>query len=126
MTAALITQPPEPGRGDSAMSKNANWTEYDDLGWPIRAGLAAAIAASAGTTTVKNAAGRCIKIVVTAAGTSTDNATIYDGPAASGIILAIVPGGGTIGNVIAIDLPFATNLTVVNVTSGPAFTIGYC
>lgn len=108
------------------MSKNANWTEYDDIGWPIRSSLTAAIAASAGTTTVKNGAGRCIKVVVTTAGTSTDNATIYDGPAASGTILAVIPGGGTIGAVFAIDLPFATSLTVVNVGSGPAFTIGYC
>ena len=108
------------------MAVNGNtWTEYDDAGFPTRASRNAAIAAGAGTTVVKNTPGRVVAAVVTAAGTSSDNATIYDGPAASGVVLAVIAGGGTIGARTVIDTAALTNITVVNVGSGPGFTLSY-
>ena len=100
---------------------------YDDAGNSVKAELAAAIAASAGTTIVKAAPGRLVNVVITTAGTSSDNATIYDNASAgSGKILAVIPGGTTLtGAQVVIDLPAANGITVVNVASGPAFTIGY-
>ncbi|MGA2053652.1 MAG: hypothetical protein ABSH19_10105 [Opitutales bacterium] len=46
-------------------------------------------------------------------------------PTGSGTILAVVAGGGTVGAVTAIDMPAVNGITVVNVASGPAFTVGY-
>ena len=107
------------------MAFNQTWTEYDDAGYPVRAASNAAIAAAAGTTVVKNAPGRAVAALVTTAGTSTDNAIVYDGPAASGVILAVILGGTTVGTRIIIDAAAKTNITVVNVGSGPAFTLNY-
>lgn len=100
---------------------------YDDAGNSVKAEQTAAIASAAATTIVKGAAGRLVNVVITTAGTSTDNATIYDNPSAgSGKILAVIPGGTTLtGASVPIDLPAANGITVVNVASGPAFTIGY-
>lgn len=101
-------------------------SNVDGAGNSTRAEATKPIAASAGTTVVKNAPGRVISAVVTAAGTSTDNATVYDNTAGSGTILAIIPGGTyTVGQQVTIDLPAAIGITVVNVASGPGFTLGY-
>lgn len=108
------------------MAKNGIYTPYDDEGFPTNAVFTTPIAASAATTVVKGSAGRVARVVVTTAGTSTDNATIYDNASAgSGTILAVVAGGGTVGAVTAIDMPAVNGITVVNVASGPAFTVGY-
>lgn len=108
------------------MAKNGIFTPYDDEGYPTNAVFTASIASSAATTVVKNAPGRVVRVVVTTAGTSTDNATIYDNASAgSGTILGVVAGGGTVGAVTAIDMPAVNGITVVNVASGPAFTLGY-
>jgi hypothetical protein len=99
---------------------------YDDAGNSVKAELTKAIAAGAGTTVVKGASGRLVNAVITAAGTSSDNATIYDNTAGSGAILAVIPGGTTLtGAQVAIDLPAANGITVVNVSGGPGFTLGY-
>lgn len=85
-----------------------------------------AIAASAGTTVVKASAGRVCKAVVTTAGTASDNITIYDNATTgSGTVLAIVPGGTTVGTVFDLQMPAANGITVVNVASGPAITLSY-
>jgi len=108
------------------MARNACTTEYDDQGFPVRAAFNAAIAAAAGTTVVKGAPGRLVAVQVTAAGTSSDNATIYDNASAgSGTVLAVIPGGGSVGARIIIDAAVANGITVVNVASGPGFTVNY-
>lgn len=108
------------------MSPVSYTSSVDAAGNSTKAEKTAAIAAAAGTQTIKAAPGRVVNILVTAAGTASDNATIYDNAAAgSGTILAIVPGGGSVGAQIAVDMPAANGITVVNVASGPGFTIGY-
>lgn len=97
----------------------------DKNGNSTKAELTAAIASAAATTVVKNAPGRVVNATITTAGTSSDNATIYDNTAGSGTILAVIAGGGTVGAQQAIDLPANVGITVVNVASGPAFTLGY-
>jgi hypothetical protein len=101
-------------------------SNVDGAGNSVKAERTAAIAAGAATIVVKGAPGRVITAVITTAGTSTDNATIYDNTAGSGTILAVIPGGTyTVGQQVTIDLPAAIGITVVNVASGPAFTLGY-
>lgn len=108
------------------MALNGIVTEYDDLGFPSSAAFTKVVAAGAGTTIIKAAPGRLLKAVVTAAGTATDNITIYDNPSAgSGTILAVIPGGGTVGTIYTLDLPAAAGITAVNVASGPGVTLGY-
>jgi hypothetical protein len=86
-----------------------------------------AVPAGAGTYTVKAAPGRLISILVTTAGTSGDNALIYDNAegAASGTILASVLGASAVYATESPNMPAANGITVVNVAGGPAFTIGY-
>ena len=98
----------------------------DAAGNSVKAEKTYAVPAGAGTYTVKAAGpGRVISATITTAGTSSDNATIYDNTAGSGTILAVIAGGGTVGAQQVIDLPAAIGITVVNVASGPAFTLGY-
>jgi hypothetical protein len=108
------------------MAKNGIFTPYDDEGYPVNPVFTTPIAAGASTTVVKGSPGRLAKVVVTAAGTSSDNATIYDNASAgSGTVLAVIPGGGSVGAVYALDMPAQNGITCVNVASGPGFTIGY-
>lgn len=137
------------------MAKNGIFTQYDDNGLaigstatpgilkskgnaqyvadngtPILVSTAGsktvAIAASAGTTVIKASAGRVCRAVVTTAGTSTDNITIYDNATTgSGTILGVIPGGGTVGATYDLQMPAASGITAVNVASGPAATISY-
>ena len=108
------------------MPKSNAVTLYDDRGFSLLANGTAAIAASAGTTVVKAAPGRLVKAVVTAAGTSTDNITLYDNASAgSGTVLGIIAGGGTVGATVTFDLPALNGITAVNVASGPAVVIGF-
>jgi hypothetical protein len=110
-----------------AYSPKTGYAVYDDAGNSVKAEQTAAIATGVATTVVKGAPGRLINVVITSAGSSSDNATIYDNAtAASGKILAVIPGGTTLtGAQVVIDLPAANGITVVNVGSGPGFTIGY-
>ena len=96
---------------------------FDDAGNSVKAEKTAAIAAGAGTTTVKNAPGRVVNALITTAGTGGDNATVTDGP--SGTVLAVILGSAAVGAQVPINLPAAVGITVVKVASGPAFTIGY-
>ena len=106
-------------------SPKSAYSIYDDAGNSVKAEKTAAIAAGAGTTVVKAAPGRVVNALVTTAGTSTDNATVYDNTAGSGTILAVILGGTAVGTQITIDMPAWTGITVVNVASGPAFTLGF-
>jgi len=106
-------------------SPKSAYSIYDDAGNSVKAEKTAAIAAGAGTTVVKAAPGRVVNALVTTAGTSTDNATVYDNTAGSGTILAVILGGTAVGTQITIDMPAGTGITVVNVASGPAFTLGF-
>jgi hypothetical protein len=99
------------------------YSVFDDHGNSVTAEATAAIASAAATTTVKNAPGRVISALVTTAGTGGDNATITDGP--SGTVLAVILGSAAVGAQVTIGLPAAVGITVVNVASGPAFTVGY-
>jgi diacylglycerol kinase family enzyme len=103
------------------------YTVYDDAGNSVKAELTKAIATGVATTVVKGGSGRLVNAVITTAGTSSDNLTIYDNASAgSGAILAVIPGGTTLtGAQVPIDLPCANGITVVNVSGGPAVTIGY-
>jgi hypothetical protein len=100
-------------------------SNVDGAGNSTKAEKTAPITAAAGTTSVKGGPGRVINAIVTTAGTSSDNAIVYDNTAGSGTILAVIPGGGTVGQQYPIDLPANVGITVVNVASGPAFTLGY-
>lgn len=97
----------------------------DALGNPVSPTNAVAIAAGASTTVVKATPGRVATVTLTTAGTSTDNATIYDNTAGSGLILGVVAGGTAVGTILNLGVPAAIGITVVNVASGPAFTISY-
>src|SRR5450755_1822279 len=102
------------------------YTVFDDAGNSVKAELTKAIATGVATTVVKGGSGRLVNVVITTAGTSSDNATIYDNTAGSGAILAVIPGGTTLtGAQVPIDLPCANGITVVNVSGGPAVPIGY-
>jgi hypothetical protein len=94
----------------------------DTAGNPVEPTGTAAIAAGASTTVLKTGPGRLARVTVTTAGTSTDNATIYDNTAGSGKIIAVILGGTAVGTSFPFDAPVATGITVVNVASGPAFT----
>lgn len=97
----------------------------DTVGNPISPTSAVGIAAGASTTIIKATPGRVATVVLTSAGTSTDNATIYDNTAGSGLILGVVAGGTAVGTILNLGVPAAIGITVVNVASGPAFTISY-
>lgn len=97
--------------------------DVDAAGNSVVAEKAAAIATGAATTTVKNAPGRVINALVTTAGTGGDNATVTDGP--GGTLLAVILGSAAVGAQVPISMPAAIGITVVNVASGPAFTLGY-
>jgi hypothetical protein len=99
--------------------------QVDTAGNAVEPTGVAAIAAGASTTVLKTGPGRVARVVVTTAGTATDNATIYDNTAGSGTIVAVIPGGTAVGTNFPFDAPLANGLTVVNVASGPAFTITY-
>jgi hypothetical protein len=108
------------------LAKNEIVTPYDDASFPVAAAFTTAIAAGASTTTLKPSPGRLCRVSVTTAGTSTDNITIYDNASAgSGEVLAVIPGGGTLGTIYVLDVPAVNGITAVNVASGPAVTIGW-
>ncbi len=86
----------------------------------------AVLTGTAGSAVIKASAGRVCRALVTSAGTSTDNLTIYDNAsAASGTILAIIPGGTAVGTVVDINMPAANGIYASNVASGPAVTLSY-
>ena len=96
---------------------------FDDAGNSVKAEKTIAIPAGAGTYSAKPAAGRVVNALVTTAGTGGDNATVTDG--ASGTQLAVILGSATVGTQVTIDMPAAVGIVVVNVSGGPAFTLGF-
>ena len=108
------------------MPKSNAVTLYDDRGYSLLANKTAAVASAAGTTVVKASAGRLVKVIYTAGGTATFNITLYDNASAgSGTVLAVIPGGGTVGSSVTLDLPALNGITAVNVATGPAVVIGF-
>jgi hypothetical protein len=107
------------------ISPKSAYSIYDDAGNSVKAERTAAIAGNAASTTVvKNAPGRLVNALVTAAGTSTAT-TIYDNNAGSGTILAVIPAATAVGTQITIDMPAANGITVVQGASSVGLTIGY-
>jgi hypothetical protein len=101
--------------------------QTDTLGNSVEPTGSTAIAAGASTTIIKGAPGRVCRFIITTAGTSSDNAVIYDNATAgSGTILGVIPGGTTLtGAQVNVGMTAVNGITVVNVASGPAFTIGF-
>jgi hypothetical protein len=110
-----------------AFSPVSYQAQVDTLGNPIEPTANTAIAVGASTTIVKGAPGRVCRFIITTAGSSSDNAIIYDNASAgSGTILGVIPGGTTLtGAQVNVGMTAVNGITVVNVSSGPAFTIAY-
>jgi hypothetical protein len=87
------------------------------------------VAAGAGTTTIKAAAGRVCRVVITTAGTS-GNLSLYDG-GASGTLLAVIPGTtanatvGLLGTSLTLNMPFYTSLVAVGAANSPGVSLSY-
>lgn len=109
------------------MPKNGQITTYDDAGFATDAiNATPVLTGTAGSAVIKAGPGRLISALVTTAGTGTDNLTIYDNAsAASGTILAVVAGGGTVGAVLNFSMPAVNGIYASNVASGPAVTLGW-
>lgn len=83
-----------------------------------------AVAAAAGTITIKAAPGRLCRISITVAGTA--SVTVFDNAsAASGTVLFISPATTTIGTVYDIQMPAQSGITLSNPASSPGFTISW-
>lgn len=68
---------------------------------------------AAGITVIKAAPGRLCRIVVTTTTTAAQNITFFDNAsAASGTVLAVVPGGSTQGTIIDLQVPAQNGLVV--------------
>jgi hypothetical protein len=105
------------------MAKNGITTTYDDAGFPSSVAFTAPI--TIGTTqTVKNNAGRLIRVVVTTV-TATAVTNIWDNAsAASGTLLLVIPIAAPVGTIYSIDLPAVNGITVSGAGTG-AITVGY-
>jgi hypothetical protein len=90
---------------------------------------AVAVPAGAGTTTVNSKPCTLQAIIVTAAGTGTGAAMVYDDDDSQllGEALAIgaVPATIGFGALPAVPIPALRGITVVNVANGPGLTIVY-
>ncbi|GGX40619.1 hypothetical protein GCM10010341_73200 [Streptomyces noursei] len=107
------------------MPHNPVVTLVDDNSSSIGGTATVPIAAGAGTVVVKGAAGRLCRVVVTAAG-STGAVTFYDNAsAASGTVLAVVPGGAGVGTVYEIQMPAANGIVASAAASSVALTVAY-
>lgn len=107
------------------MANNQVVTPYDDAGFPGNAALTRPIALG-GTTVVKAAPGRLLKVAVTTA-TASAATTIYDNAsgAASGTILLVIPASTNPGAPIDVNLPAANGITVVSTSATGNITVGY-
>jgi hypothetical protein len=85
--------------------------------------FSAFIPTGANTTTIKKAPGRLCRIVITTAGTAAF--TIFDNTAGSGSVLFVSPAATSVGQVIDLQTPAQTGITIVNVASGPAFAVSF-
>lgn len=100
------------------------------VGGELSAGLGgkatAAVPTGAANTVVKAAAGRLCRVLVTAAGTGAGSVLIYDNATTnSGTVIGVIPATVAVGTYYTFDLPAANGITVANVASGPALTVGY-
>lgn len=95
--------------------------------WSTQGGkLTAAIAAAAGGTVVKAAAGRLARVLVTVTGTAGSPLVIYDNASTgAGTMIGVVPGNSAAGTIFDLEIPAVNGIYVVNVASGPAVTISY-
>lgn len=80
---------------------------------------------TAGSALIKGGPGRLCRAIVTTAGTSTDDITIYDGLSATGTVIGKILGAAAIGTVIDFQMPAVIGIYAANVASGPVATISY-
>lgn len=107
------------------MAKNGIVTPYDDAGFPAAAASTQVVSASGGAVTVKNGAGRLMKVIVTVA-TTVAACTIYDNTATSGLALLVIPAATAAGTVYDVNLPVFNGITVNGAASAGSLTVGYC
>jgi hypothetical protein len=81
------------------------------------------IATGASTTNLKAFAGRVCKVCITTAGTAAFS--IFDSLVGSGTAVFVSPASTPQGTVYDLQFPLNVGLTVVNVSSGPAFAISW-
>jgi hypothetical protein len=85
--------------------------------------FSAAIASGSSTTTIKSGIGRLCRVSITTAGTA--SFSVFDNTIGSGTALFVSPATTSVGQVIDIMMPAQLGITVVNQTSGPAFTVSF-
>lgn len=97
------------------MANNQIVTPYDDAGLPAAAVKTTPVTLG-GTTVIKNAPGRLMKVIVTTV-TASAALTFYDSTsAASGTALLVVPAAAAAGTVYDVNLPAVNG--VVAASSG--------
>jgi hypothetical protein len=106
------------------MANNAIFTEYDDNGF-ARAASRVTPVTLGGLQTVKQGAGRLLKVIVTTV-TAAAIVTIYDSLAtAAGTPLLVIPIAAAAGTVYDLMLPAALGITVQSTGATGNITIGY-
>jgi hypothetical protein len=85
--------------------------------------FSAFIPTGSNTTTLKKGPGRVCKIIVTGAGSA--SFSIFDNTAASGNVIYTSPATTSIGQILDVQVPAQTGITVVNAASGPAFAVSF-
>lgn len=86
----------------------------------------AAVAGGAGNTVVSASPGRLCRVLVTTAGAGSGSVLIYDNASeASGTVLGVISAAAAVGGVSVFDMPAANGIVVANVASGPALTVSY-
>jgi hypothetical protein len=101
-------------------------TSVDDNGFAIGGSRTAVVAAGAGTTVIKPRAGRLCNVVVTTAGTATDDLKIYDNASTgTGTLIAVIPGAATLGTAFVIGMPALNGITAVGVSGSAAVTVSF-
>jgi len=75
------------------------------------------------TNTVKRGPGRVCRVIITGAGSA--SFSIFDNTAASGNVIYTSPATTSIGQILDVQVPAQTGITVVNAASGPAFAVSF-
>jgi hypothetical protein len=84
------------------------------------------VTTGAGNTVIKASAGRLCRVLVTTAGTGSNQVLIYDNASTnSGTVIGVIPATIAIGTYYTFDMPAANGITVANVANGPALTVSY-
>lgn len=106
------------------MANNQIVTAYDDAGFPATANKTTPVTLG-GLQTIKQGAGRLLKVVVTTV-TAAAAVTIYDNAsAASGTPLLVIPIGAAAGTVYDVNLPAAAGITIQSTGATGNITVGY-